>query len=351
MKSARSLFKYRSSHCLNCDQPLDKSEIYCHFCGQLNSTKKLSFDDFFTEFFAGIFAYDSRFYRTISALFLKPGKISKDYIEGKRQRYANPFRFYLSASIIFFILWGLTSSSETPWLPSLDQGETSILQDSTLMEEDRQNEDISLLPALEEGKTVEELYISQEELDTMKFLTSSLKRFEIFSKIHQEKEINHAGQALEELDYESTRYNQWLFKKAVDLNLLSSNPDIFFKFFISKLPFIIFFYLPVFALFIWLLYLRKAFTYMEHLIFTFHIQTFNFLLYGMALILDYMLSTSMATNIGLIIFGVYLYKGMRNFYRQNRVKTIVKFFIINLLFLSLSGIAAAFSILASFAIF
>ncbi|MGM0392334.1 MAG: DUF3667 domain-containing protein, partial [Bacteroidota bacterium] len=76
----------------------------------MNSTKKLSFDDFFNEFFSGIFAYDSRLKRTLRALIFYPGKISKDYIQGKRIRYANPFRFYLSASIVFFIIWSFTNS-------------------------------------------------------------------------------------------------------------------------------------------------------------------------------------------------------------------------------------------------
>ena len=101
MANERQLLKYRGTKCLNCFQPLDRSEKFCHNCEQLNSTKKLAFNDFFNEFFAD----DSRLYRTLSSLLFNPGKISKDYIEGKRQRYANPYRFYLTASIIFFIIF------------------------------------------------------------------------------------------------------------------------------------------------------------------------------------------------------------------------------------------------------
>ena len=108
VKKERHELKYRNNECLNCHHPLDISDEYCPRCGQLNTTKKLSFNDFFNEFFAGIFAYDSRFYRTLGVLLFKPGKISKDYIEGKRVRYANPYRFYLSASILFFLVWSLT---------------------------------------------------------------------------------------------------------------------------------------------------------------------------------------------------------------------------------------------------
>jgi len=78
-----------------------------------DTTKKLSFKDFFNEFFASIFSYDSRLTNTIITLLFKPGFVSKEYIEGKRVRYANPFRFYLSVSILFFIVSGLFIDFDT----------------------------------------------------------------------------------------------------------------------------------------------------------------------------------------------------------------------------------------------
>src|SRR5690606_8143982 len=95
--------------CLNCNQNLDKSDRFCPNCSQLNSTKKLRFKDLFNELFGSIFAYDSRIMLTLRVLLFKPGTISKEYVEGKRMRYANPFRFYLSVSIVFFLLSGLFS--------------------------------------------------------------------------------------------------------------------------------------------------------------------------------------------------------------------------------------------------
>ena len=103
MEKSRFAKKYRGHQCLNCETPLEKEDKYCSYCGQLNSNKKLSFNDFFNEFFGSIFSYDSRIYRTLNVLIFKPGKISLEYIKGKRAKYANPFRFYLSVSIIFFL--------------------------------------------------------------------------------------------------------------------------------------------------------------------------------------------------------------------------------------------------------
>lgn len=111
-KGRKSLL-YRGKKCLNCEHPLDKSDRFCPNCSQLNSTKKLHFKDLFQEFFAGLIAYDSRLMLTLRVILFQPGKISKEYIEGKRMRYANPFRFYLSVSILFFLLYALLTKIDS----------------------------------------------------------------------------------------------------------------------------------------------------------------------------------------------------------------------------------------------
>ena len=100
----RKDLKYRGTQCINCETSLDISEKYCHHCGQLNSTKKLTISDFIEEFFANFYAYDSRLRNTFFSLFLKPGIAAREFSEGKRHHHANPFRLFLSISIILFIV-------------------------------------------------------------------------------------------------------------------------------------------------------------------------------------------------------------------------------------------------------
>ena len=346
MKNKRQLRKFRGTSCLNCGQPLDTSEIYCHHCGQVNSTKRLTFEDFFEEFFSGIFAYDSRLYRTLRALLFKPGKISKDYIEGKRQRYANPYKFYLSVSIIFFILWGMTfefGGNETlPTTKSLT--EKAIDQDSvtTYMVMDLLNEDLR-------EKSIEEVHIPEAHLDTQGFWQRSRKKAEIFAKYYSLTENANPTSALASLEYRNSFYNSWLYEKVTDAMHFDS--AVFGSYVLGKLPFIIFFFLPIFALFIWLLYVRRSYTYMEHLIFTFHNQTVLFVVFGTGWLFDYFANSNWGMTLAGLGFLVYLYKAMRHFYRQGRVKTFLKFLILNGLFFILAMLALGFSILASFAIF
>jgi len=325
---------------------LDTSEIYCHHCGQLNSTKRLTFEDFFAEFFSGIFAYDSRLYTTLRALLFKPGKISKDYIEGKRQRYANPYKFYLSVSIIFFIVWGMTfdfGDSESEPAPT-GLHEKAIDRDSvnTYMVMDVLNENLRTM-------SIEEVHVPEESLDTLGFFEKSKKKAEIFAKYYSETENSNPTSALASLEYKDSFYNSWLYEKVTDA--MHFDPEDFGSYLIGKLPFIIFFFLPVFALFIWLLYVRRPYTYMEHLIFTFHNQTVLFVLFGIGWLFDHFAESNWGSILANLGFLYYLYKAMRHFYKQGRVKTFLKFLILNGLFFILAMVALGFSILASFAIF
>jgi hypothetical protein len=61
------------------------------------------------EIFNGLFSFDTKFWRTLIPLLTSPGQITKDYKEGKRSRYSNPFRFYIIASIIFFLVLGFSN--------------------------------------------------------------------------------------------------------------------------------------------------------------------------------------------------------------------------------------------------
>lgn len=353
--------RYRSTECLNCYHPLDLSDKYCPNCGQLNSTKKLAFNDFFNEFFAGIFAYDSRLHRTLGALLFKPGKISKDYIEGKRVRYANPYRFYLSASIIFFLVWSIPRDFEgiqTKAAVNPDEAK-AILSDSALIRQRAQNPQLDSLledrlPKFSDSiikKEKEVIFYPEKELETFSFINRTRKKLEVFFNYYERKEEKNIDEALTALKYNNTRFNHWLYKKTIDAHVFINQPGLFVGYFVNKLPFIIFFYLPVFALFIWLLYLRRPFTYMEHLIFTFHNQTTWFVLFGIAVLLGYIFNTGWFSGITVFIFLFYLYKAFRRFYQQSRVKTILKFIIINIIFFILAIVATIFSVLASFAIY
>lgn len=362
------IYKYRGQHCLNCNLPLDKTDRYCPNCGQRNTTRKLNFSDLITEFFSGMFNYDSRFQRTLRALLFSPGKITRDYTNGKRVSYVNPFRFYLSASIIFFLIAGISDRFDGVNLAERDEGfreEMAELQKDSLVRSELESIPIleknnipvdslfSKIPKSkkEQAETYRDIYIPEKDLDTLNYFNRNGKKSSIFYKYYKETRELDSEKALNELNYENTGWNSWLYQKAIKFDLFYNNPKLFADYFTSKLPFIIFFYLPVFALFIWLLYIRRPFNYMEHLIFAFHVQTTLFVLYIIGFSIDYIIKSDWGFTLANTIFVFYLYKAMRNFYGQGRVKTILKFIILNIIFFILAVIATIIAVIVSFSIF
>ncbi|MEM7280178.1 MAG: DUF3667 domain-containing protein [Pseudomonadota bacterium] len=51
-----------------------------------------------------LFELDSRLWRSLISLLVKPGFLTKEYLNGKRAYYTPPLRMYLVLSIVFFLL-------------------------------------------------------------------------------------------------------------------------------------------------------------------------------------------------------------------------------------------------------
>lgn len=88
--------------CLNCGAQTRGK--FCPICGQRNDDFKRSIAVLGRELTEDIFAYDSRFYRTMGALLLKPGRLTRDFSDGLRARYMPPIRLYLISTILLFIV-------------------------------------------------------------------------------------------------------------------------------------------------------------------------------------------------------------------------------------------------------
>ena len=89
------------SHCANCGALL--ADRYCARCGQ-DSHVSLSLGHFLHELVEGLFHVDSRFWSTLRALVMRPGRITEQYLAGKRSSYSPPLRSYLVISILYFVL-------------------------------------------------------------------------------------------------------------------------------------------------------------------------------------------------------------------------------------------------------
>jgi hypothetical protein len=108
--------------------------------------------------------------------------------------------------------------------------------------------------------------------------------------------------------------------------------------FVHRLPYLLFVSLPLFALILRLVYIRrKQFYFADHGVFTIHLYVFSFLMlmliFGSDKLHDLTHWGFLDTLEGFLFLGlgVYLYIGMRNFYRQGWFKTFLKFLLVTIL--------------------
>lgn len=315
----RKDISYRSDCCLNCNTPLDVSEKYCHFCGQLNSTKKITVSDFFEEFFSNFYAYDSKIRNTFIFLFSKPGFVAKQIVNGKRQTFANPFRLFLSITILFFIVDNFQEKPSTK--ANLNSPNTEVNTNTLLLSSKFHKDSIYTSNELFKDKN--------ESLDMYAYQITSFRN-------HFLKNPNQSTEeALKVLKYKNNRLNRFLYTKAQNLKSNNLKRELS-DFIISKLPFLIFISLPFITVLFWIVFFSKEFNYADHLVFTYTFYTFLFLILLLNTILNFIskdLSDIFLIISFSILFPLYLYKSLRYFYENNRWKTILKFVILNLLFI------------------
>jgi hypothetical protein len=340
--------KYRSTQCLNCETHLDISEKYCHACGQLNSTKKLTITDFIEEFFSNFYAYDSRLRNSIVSIFTKPGVLAREFNQGKRHTYANPFRLFLSVSIILFITLNLTKGDYEP----SNKANEELTKEQVKEERKQDSIAIEKLATGETKKTLfkklrnNEIKYSLDSIYTKKQLNTislgyeyTLASFRNFHKKYPEKTTE---QALKELGFENKLAFRILYKKSKALKSNDINSEII-DYFYEKLPFFIFLCLPILTLMFWIVYYSNKINYTEHLVFSYTFFTFIFLCMILFNFIDLISTDVSGFFIGIsfaFLFPIYFYKSLRNFYQQGRWITILKFILLNPLFFLFLGICA-----------
>jgi hypothetical protein len=113
-------------------------------------------------------------------------------------------------------------------------------------------------------------------------------------------------------------------------------------------PQMLFVSLPLFALLLKLLYVRrKNFFYVNHVVFTIHLYCGTFIIILGGVLVDSLFKSFNYHNKFFSLFFTiagffYLYKSMRNFYEQRRAKTIFKYLLV--LFLSLFVMSFLFGV-------
>jgi hypothetical protein len=364
--------RLRGNSCLNCNVTLEGEEKYCPECGQRNNVNQLNFKLVLDEFFGDIFEYDSRLWRTVVPLILKPGKVAYEFILGKRKHFVNPFRTYLTASLIFFLIYGLLNTINlyngdgTKTLINFNNNDNDSIskseKDSIMNKAFAQAK--KEIPA-ELDSILKTKNVNLDSINTDKVLVDSLKnklteqnafgkKLQAFYNHYEKNKEDPIEQALDTLGYENTFWNQFYYDKAASVNkIIEDKGEGISSKIISGLSITIFLFLPVFAIFLKLLYIRRKYTYMEHLIFVFYTQTVFFLLFLLFVIIEFFVKDKSGSMgfISVLLFAIYLLLAMKRFYNQGWFKTFFKFLLANFSFLILSTIGLSILAIVSFILY
>ena len=112
-----------SEACRNCGAIL--AGAYCSSCGQ----KRLDARDntlahLLKQAFHQLTEIDGKLLRSLRLLLLSPGRLSREYMDGRRARYASPLSLFLLANVIYFFAPAVSDFN----LPFVDQVLGAIAQ-------------------------------------------------------------------------------------------------------------------------------------------------------------------------------------------------------------------------------
>lgn len=118
-----------SLRCRNCGAAAPGR--YCPECGQETTEELPTAREFVHEFVLHYFAADGRLWRTLSALVLHPGKLTVEYLRGRKLAYVLPLRLYLTVSVVFFLVLQLVMAPDSRRMTeavhrSLNDGHTTF---------------------------------------------------------------------------------------------------------------------------------------------------------------------------------------------------------------------------------
>lgn len=95
-------------NCKNCNETLEKDAHFCDNCGAKVITNRITFRFLMIELFA-VLGFDSLFFNTLKRMIFAPHLVIKEYLEGVRKRYLNPFAYLAIGAALSLIIFNYFS--------------------------------------------------------------------------------------------------------------------------------------------------------------------------------------------------------------------------------------------------
>jgi hypothetical protein len=331
-----------SPACLNCGTSLEGP--FCHYCGQPDRNFLRFFPALLREFLSEALELDSRFARTMKPLLFLPGRLTRDYLDGRRFRYTPPLRLYLFSSIVFFLLAAFLSTDAITETVSVG-GQNNGIQITADTEEDlaRVEEALEALPP--------ELR-AQIETDLSEVREQEEKDFFDTEEIQLNDRPWHPQDNPVDIAWLPDAMNAWINEEIgrspEKAKRINEDPRLFVREIFDILPATMFVLLPVVALIFKFWYLFSGHYYIEHLILALHNHSFVFVALIITLLLEALEAFAVGRGLGWLETGaywtsyavafwipIYLVGSLKTVYGQGWLLTLGKGFVIGISYLTL----------------
>jgi hypothetical protein len=357
------------THCENCGAELQGH--WCAHCGQPVIDYRRSFRHVIADLLDEFLNWDSKFFATIALLIFKPWRLTNEFLAGKRVRYANPLRLYLLASILFFfaVNYGARGLKFEP--------EKIGPKDRAELEAELKKGDLppvakeQLEALLRESPSAPESSPATNAPSPPPMALSPSPAPSASANAASPQPSSSANQQKQEYgkigdrpfmvfdDAKSTTpFEHWIEARAKEkMGEKGTKMGLFISTLFSNLPYMMLCCIPLFALVLKTLYVRRHIFYIDHLIYALHIHTFAYT--GIMLIV--------LATIGLnrfapgpiagwiiallwIAFVTQILLSIRYVYRQGWFFSVFKFFFGGFVYLIVLVIAIAATFFATLAL-
>ncbi|MGH7462601.1 MAG: DUF3667 domain-containing protein [Longimicrobiales bacterium] len=250
--------------------------------------------------------------RTLAALFFQPGRLTREYMSMRIASYVPPVRLYLVASVLFFLVLSIVSNLNRPdFLGGLSADSAAIARIDSLREAQRKSAVNNAGSA-----AVDE-------------------RFGVFvtdvrpGKWSEDIHINLGNERINQLMRSRFQALGHLQPRQAFATVAAS--------FLRQIPKVMFLLLPVYALLLKLLYIRRKRFFVEHFIFALHVHAFAFLAFLLYIPLR---EAPLVPVLLLIWIPLYTLLALKQVYGQGWFKTVFKW----------SALGSAYIVVLSFGV-
>ena len=268
------------THCENCGAPL--TGHYCAQCGQAAIDYRRSFGHVILDVLNEFVNWDSKILGTVGLLITRPWRLTNEFLEGKRVRHAHPLRLYLVAGFLFFL--GVNYGAKGL---RIEPGKLEP-KDRAELEAELKNEDLP--PAAREKlaallRESSPSAASEHSTNTPSPVPSGSPNASPSSPAPEtdthKKQYGKIGErpfAVFDSDAKtSTPFERWIEGRAKEkMGEHGTKMGLFIATLLSNLPYMMLCCIPLFALVLKVLYIRRRIFYIDHLIYALHIHTFAY---------------------------------------------------------------------------